>query len=158
MREPLGEPLPIPPEYGKPDTVLTWPAVEERLTAAKRYWLSTTRPDGRPHAVPIDGLWLDGALYFGGSPKTVTNRNLAQNAAVVLHTEDADSPVIVEGTCEVVVPDESLVQQLLATSTGKYGYAPPAAAYRAGVRTLKPSRVLAWTSLPDDATRFTFAL
>ena len=156
MSEPIAQQLPLPAEYGAPSTVLAWPPIEQRLAGAKRYWLSTTRPDGRPHAVPIDGLWVDGRLYFGGSPKTVTQRNLAQNPAVVLHLEDADAAVIVEGEGEVTVPDEALVQRLLAASKAKYGYAPPADAYRAGVWTLAPARVLAWTSLPVDATRFTF--
>lgn len=154
--EPIAQQLPMPAEYGTPGTLLDWPPIERRLTAAKRYWLSTTRPDGRPHAVPVDGLWLDRTMYFGGSPRTVTQRNLAHNRAVVVHLEDANAAVIVEGECEVVVPDEELVQRLLATSTGKYGYAPPAAAYRAGVWTLAPARVLAWTDLPVDATRFVF--
>lgn len=156
-RGPTAYQLSLPDGYGTPGTLLSWEPVERRLATAKRYWVSTTRADGRPHAVPVDGLWIDGALYFGGSPRTVTARNLALNPAVVVHLEDADSAVIVEGTCEVVVPEEAFVQRLLAAAKEKYGFGPPADAYRSGVRTLAPAVVLAWTSLPVDATRFVFA-
>ena len=62
----IGEPLPLPPEYGTPSKTLAWADVEARLEAATRVWLATVRPDGRPHTVPVDGLWQDGAEWFGG--------------------------------------------------------------------------------------------
>jgi hypothetical protein len=49
------------------------------------------------------------------------------------------------------------VDALLAASKRKYGYAPPADAYAGGVWRLRPAKVMAWTSLPVDATRFLFA-
>ena len=39
--------------------------------------LSTTRPDGRPHAVPVDGVWLDDTWYWGGHPDTIHQRREA---------------------------------------------------------------------------------
>ncbi|MEI6136703.1 MAG: pyridoxamine 5'-phosphate oxidase family protein [Chloroflexota bacterium] len=30
-----------------------------RLRTAMNYWIATTRPDGRPHAAPVWGVWLD---------------------------------------------------------------------------------------------------
>lgn len=64
--------------------------------------------------------------------------------------------MIVEGVCEVVVPDAAMVDRLVEASTAKYGYAPPAGAYAGGVWRLRPVKVMAWSALPADATRFRF--
>jgi hypothetical protein len=154
--EPSGEQLDIPPEYGTPTRTLEWPEVRARLEEAHNFWLVTNRPDGRPHAVPIDGLWLDDACWFGGSPHAVWQANLKADQRVVLHLGDPVAAVIVEGTCEVVVPDEAGVDRLEQASRSKYGYAPPPGAYASGVWRLRPSKVMAWTSLPADVTRFRF--
>ncbi len=44
------------------------PALHSRRRAPRQipnYWICTTRPDGRPHSIPVWGFWLDGGLYFG---------------------------------------------------------------------------------------------
>jgi hypothetical protein len=41
-------------------------------------------------------------------------------------------------------------------SKAKYGYAPPPATYTAGTWAVAPRRVLAWTSVAHDPTRFEF--
>lgn len=153
---PAAERLDLPSEYGSPAKTMAWADVEARLQAATHLWLATVRPDGRPHTVPVDGLWLDGAAWFGGSPETVKHRNLLAGGHAVLHLADAEAAVIVEGRCEHVAPDGPTVDRLIAASKQKYGYAPPADAYAGGVWCLRPSKVMAWTSLPVDATRFRF--
>ncbi len=51
-----------------PDATATpWSKALERLENPEKYrtyWLATVRPDGRPHVVPLLGLWLDGRFYF----------------------------------------------------------------------------------------------
>lgn len=153
---PRAEQLDIPREYGTPDRLLDWDSVDARLAAAHHYWLATVRPDGRPHAVPSDGLWLEARWYFGGSPTTVKHRNLLANPRATLHLEDARSAVIVEGRCEIRMPGPEGAQRLVEQSKAKYGYAPPVEAYLSGVWTLIPRRVMAWTELHVDATRFLF--
>ncbi len=44
--------------------LLAWDWAVERLTKARNYWVATTCPDGRPHCVPVWGVWLDDAFYF----------------------------------------------------------------------------------------------
>ena len=69
----------VPAAYGTPggpDRLLPWSYVEERLRAASNYWITTVGPSARPHARPVDGVWVDGALCFGGSPETRWVRNL----------------------------------------------------------------------------------
>lgn len=151
-----GEPLDLPPAYGTPSKTLPWAEVEARLEAATHVWLATVRPDGRPHTVPVDVLWVDGAAWFGGSPDTVKHRNLLTDGRASLHLPDAGAAVIVEGRCDLLTPAGPTVARLITASREKYGYAPPADGYAAGVWRLRPSKVLAWTSLPVDATRFRF--
>jgi hypothetical protein len=151
-----GECIAFPPGYGTPTKALAWADVEARLEAATQVWLATVRPDGRPHTVPVDGLWVDGAVWFGGSAETVKHRNLLADDRATLHLPDAGAAVILEGRCQLVTPDKATVGRLRAASKEKYGYAPPASGYAGGIWRLRPSKVLAWTSLPVDATRFRF--
>lgn len=153
---PHAEQLVLPPEYGSPSRLLPWADVEARLVQAHQYWFASVRPDGRPHVVPLDGIWLDGHWYFGGSAQAVRQRNLEANPHAVLHLEEALAAVIVEGTCHFGAPTSKTAKQLAAGSKRKYGYGPPASAYLAGVWTLSPVKVMAWTTLSSDATRFTF--
>lgn len=39
-----------------------WARARGDLQDARVYWLSTVRPDGRPHVTPLLGIWLGGAL------------------------------------------------------------------------------------------------
>ena len=41
-------------------------------------FLSTTRPDGRPHTAGIGALWHDGDLYFTSNPDTRKSRDAVQ--------------------------------------------------------------------------------
>jgi nitroimidazol reductase NimA-like FMN-containing flavoprotein (pyridoxamine 5'-phosphate oxidase superfamily) len=146
----------VPAAYGSPEVQLAWDDVRRRLEEATHYWLATVRPDGRPHMVPLDGNWVDDCWYFGGSPEAVKHRNLMANPRAVVALEDATSAVIVEGRCEVIVPDDQFARRLSELSISKYGYGQPPSTYRKGVWQLRPDRVLAWAEFPRDATRFVF--
>lgn len=153
---PAAERLDLPPEYGRSEQVLEWATVRAMLDSARTYWLGTTRPDGRPHAVPKDGLWLDDAFYFGGVPTTVNHRNLEANPAMSVHIGDGATAVIVEGVAAVTVPDAAGAERLASEARRKYGYPVTADTYAQGVWVLRPARVIAWTAYPTDATRFVF--
>ena len=154
--EPIAELLEFPEGYGKATTLLKWETVRNDLSSAERYWIATTREDGRPHVVPVDGIWLDDLWYYGGSEDTVHHRTVTANPHVVMHLEDAVKAIIVEGEVRSTTPSTPVAERLAAASQTKYGYAPPAAEYEKGVLALFPSRVLAWTMFPKDATRFRF--
>jgi hypothetical protein len=152
--------LDLPESYGTPRGeigLLPWAHAEQRLTEAQHYWLCTVRPDGQPHAIPIQGLWHDGALYFGGDPATRWARNLTANPAVTIHLESGSDVVIVEGLAENVSDlSTTLISALAAASGTKYGFTPPPEAYASGVCRVRPRRVLAWNQFLTNATRFTF--
>ena len=146
----------LPREYGVPRRKLRWPDVAARLTEAEHYWLASTRPDGRPHTIPIDGLWHEDRMWFGGSAASIHHENLSASGAAILHVEDAMSPIIVEGTAELLPPTREQATSLAGLSAQKYGYGAPVEAFLVPMWRLRPERVLAWTSFPADATRFVF--
>jgi nitroimidazol reductase NimA-like FMN-containing flavoprotein (pyridoxamine 5'-phosphate oxidase superfamily) len=154
---------PYIPGYGIPKHnkgLLSWPDVSERIKSARHYWVCTVSAEGHPHATPVDGLWLDERLYFGGSAETRRNRNLTANPAVCVHLENATEVVILHGEAhELRGPDRSLTMRLAEASTGKYGYAPKPEEYGAGgVYVFWPRVVFAWKQFPKDATRWRFQL
>jgi nitroimidazol reductase NimA-like FMN-containing flavoprotein (pyridoxamine 5'-phosphate oxidase superfamily) len=150
------------PGYGIPKDkkgLLPWSHVTERMAEAQNYWVCTVSPDGRPHATPVWGLWVDDRLYFGGSPQTRRSRNLAENPAVCVHLESGSDVIILHGDArELRAPDRSLVTHLIEASVKKYGYAPKPEDYEvsAGTYVLHPRWVLAWKQFPKDATRWRF--
>jgi len=148
----------FPAEYGNPKKRLAWPDVEAKLESATVYWIASTRPDGRPHVIPRDGTWLDGGLYYGGSPETVHFRNISANPEIVVHIGDGMEAIIVEGAVEIEKPDDAMAKRLSDASFEKYpqyGRMDPSM-YMGGVSVLRPRRVLAWTSFTENATRFRF--
>jgi hypothetical protein len=99
------------PGYGiSPDGegILPWSFVDERMANARNYWVATTRPDGRPHAMPLSGVWIDGSFCFGTGPGSRKARNLAENPHLVVHSESGDEVVILEGVAEAVADPVSL--------------------------------------------------
>jgi Pyridoxamine 5'-phosphate oxidase len=74
-------------EFSSPNAVPTdWSIGRELLVTAELYWLSTVRPDGRPHVTPLLGVWLEGALYFCTVPDKRKAQNLARNPRCILTT------------------------------------------------------------------------
>ena len=144
----------LPAAYGVragPEGLLDWRWAEARLERARTYWVATVRPDGRPHVVPVWGVWLDRRFYFGGGG--VKARNLAGNPAVVVHLESGDEVVIVEGVHDRdAAPGPALRARLREASVAKYGVGGGDEV----VIVIRPRTVLAWHRLPEDATRWRF--
>lgn len=135
--------------------MLPWSWVDERMEAARNYWVCTVRPDGRPHAAPVWGLWLDSRFYFGTSPRSVKGRNLEHNPAVVLHLESGDETVIMEGVVEQV-QDASVLSRIARDYTQKYDIELDVEDANSPLFVIIPQRVFAWTEqdYPSSATRF----
>jgi nitroimidazol reductase NimA-like FMN-containing flavoprotein (pyridoxamine 5'-phosphate oxidase superfamily) len=150
----------MPAAYGVPrdgEGMLPWSHVTERMERATCYWVCTLSHDNRPHATPVDGLWLDGKLYFGGSPETRRSRNLRENPAVCIHLESGHEVVILHGDAhELRSPERALAERLSEASKKKYGYGPKPEEYEIveGIFVFQPRMVLAWKEFPKDATRW----
>jgi PPOX class probable F420-dependent enzyme len=158
MREPRAEAPRMPSTYGVPtdgsgSEVLPWSWAVERLTEARNYWICTTRPDGRPHAAPVWGVWFADAVWFGTSPDSQKGRNLTRDPRVVIHLESGDETVILEGEIELS-RDADLLKQYADAYEEKYAYRPP----EAGAFVLRPRVAQTWTEqdFPRNATRWVF--
>jgi nitroimidazol reductase NimA-like FMN-containing flavoprotein (pyridoxamine 5'-phosphate oxidase superfamily) len=157
--EPRAEKLALPAGYGDTTTTLSWDSVRGQLTEAKQYWIALNRPDGSPHVVPVDGLWVDDTLYYGGGPDTLHVRAAQANPQVTVHLPDPWKVVVLHGEVTATTTSRELAQRLadLAnTKYAEYGMTFDASSY-AEPFALHPRRAIAWSSFPADATRFTFA-
>jgi hypothetical protein len=102
--ESSGHRIPIPDqvEYmaddpGMAPAAPTWEDVESRLCAERDFWLVALRPDGRPHAVVVWGIWESGCLWFTMSPRTWTARHLSADPRVLAHLPSGRDAVVIEG-------------------------------------------------------------
>ncbi len=152
----------MPKGYGlsrprKPGDFLSWDWAEERLSQCRIYWVATTRPDGRPHAMPVWGVWIDGALYFGTDRGSRKARNLAANPAMTVHTETGDDAVILEGTARKIArgPETKAID---GAYLAKYEMKLTEAPGDLVIFGLRPRVVLAWRERDFNkcATRWTF--
>jgi hypothetical protein len=112
-------------EFSSPDAKpVAWPEARRRLEKAEVFWLSTARPDGRPHVTPLIAVWLDDALYFCTGPDERKARNIGGNTQVVLttgcNTIDEGLDIVVEGDA-VRVQNEALLERLAGAYSSKYG-------------------------------------
>jgi len=120
-REPITE---LEPTFSSPDAVAApWATAGQRLQDAEIFWLSTVRPDGRPHVTPLIAAWLDGSLCFTTGPKERKAKNLALNASCVLTTgtnQLADGlDIVVEGEA-IRLTDVAILQRLVDAFEAKY--------------------------------------
>lgn len=105
-----------------PKGLLDWSWARERLTGSQNYVIVTVRPEGRPHAMGMHGLWHDDdAYYFGTSTETRKAKNLAVNPHCILISENLEELIIVEGSAEMVAYSQ-LPEGLSDASKKKYGW------------------------------------
>ena len=109
MTGPIGQ-RPHMPDYGV-DTddwePLPWAWAAERLASGRNYWLVTVSGAGRPHAMPVWGVWDDDELRFAFScgPRSRKAANLAANPHVVVASEDTVEALSIEGQAQRVDGD-----------------------------------------------------
>ena len=111
--------------YSDPDASATgWDQARARWEEAQIYWLSTVRPDGRPHVTPLIAVWHDGAAYFCTGPGERKARNLTNNANVVLTTGtnelDQGLDLVIEGVA-VELGDDARLHRIADAYAQKYG-------------------------------------
>ncbi len=110
------------PGYGLPKGtkgLIPWKWADERLARSHNYWIITVRPDGRPHAAIVWGIWVDGHVYFSTGRQSRKARNLVANPACVLGTENAADAVIVEGRATEIT-DRARIERLGKPYSKKY--------------------------------------
>src|ERR1044072_3920498 len=110
----------VSPLYGDASTPA--PAcerIDRRLAAAQLYWIVPVRSNGRPHAVPLCGVWRDGAFYFCTGDDEQKMRNIEHDPHVVVTAGalgtngwKSGKDLVVEGVAEVVT-DQDLLEALV---------------------------------------------
>lgn len=151
----------IPKEYGasKATEFVEWSHVEDRLALDRVYWIATVGRGGQPRVRPIDGMYVEGAIFVGGSPQTRWVQDVAFNPHVSVHLDGVGDVVIVDGQAEILRGIEAdLAERLAAASNAKYPeYGMTPAFYRSnGAIAIRPRKVIAWTDFTKDPTRFRF--
>lgn len=143
--------------------------VSRLLADAPLYWLSTVRPEGRPHVTPLIGLWHDGAMVFTTGPEERKNQNLNGNAECVLTTGSNEwnqgADIVVEGAAERIGSDAELIE-LADAYVAKYGevwrFNVRDGAFRhadggeALVYRVRPRTIFAFGKAPHSQTRWRF--
>ena len=97
--------------------LLPWSWAQERLESSHNYWLVSNWPDGRPHAMPVWGLWHEDEFWFSSSKPSRKSKNLTANPRCVVATEDANNPVVLEGTARLVTSPQELALMLSLENT-----------------------------------------
>ena len=125
----------IPPEYGVAKGHRAR-ALEPRRGAPGRGPRLLDRDGergGRPRVRPVDGLYVDGVLYVGGSPKTRWVREARPTRRSASISTRPDDVVIVDGDAVVLERNsDEFAERMAAASNEKYPeYGMTAAQYRA---------------------------
>lgn len=157
---PKGERPGMPKSYGihgGDEGLVPWGDVEARLESSRNYWIGTTRGDGKPHAMPVWGVWANGAVVFGTDKNSRKARNIIRQPEVVAHLESGDDVVIIEGTARVVT-EKSEIAAVDALYQKKYAMKLTDAPGELFVCAIEPQVVFAWheKDYPKSATRFQF--
>lgn len=114
----------IHPQFSERTEAFPWREALDLLVRAELSWLSTVRPDGRPHVTPLPVVWHDGAAHFCTGPDERKARNLAANPQCVLTTGTNEHwsgvDVVVEGSARRI-SDDTTLRELAAAWRAKYG-------------------------------------
>jgi hypothetical protein len=133
----------MPADYvpkGTKPKFLPWEWATERLERSHSYWICTTRPDGRPHAVPVWGVWVDGAVTFSTDPSSRKAENFVANPNIIIHLESGDEVVILEGKVENIELNSGIDDAY----NRKYKMRLSSFPGPASIYSLRPKKVMAW--------------
>ena len=126
-------------------------AVMDRLRAEKFTWLSSTRPDGRPHSVPMWHVVHGNRIWFATPSTSVKVQNLVENPSVTIALPDPSNVVIVEAWA---TRHPEMWDELAPMFDDRYGWDPRSEPD--GSHTLieaSPIRVQAWFGETDRHER-----
>jgi PPOX class probable F420-dependent enzyme len=81
--------------------------------------VATVWPDGRPHVMPVWGMWDDSTLWFTSAVGSRKIRNLTADPRCCVTTEDASDPVVIEGRADITTEPAAL-QRVIDLMNAKY--------------------------------------
>lgn len=95
-------------------------ASDPRLFTDRNVWFATTRPNGRPHLVPIWFIWHNDKFYICTQGDSVKIKNLRHSPRAVVSLEDGNKPLIAEGS--VVMSNRPYPADIAADFKQKYDW------------------------------------
>jgi hypothetical protein len=148
-REPSGPPLP-------------WARPDQRLRAARTYWVVTVGQSQRPHVRPYWGCWTGEVFLFSTMSRALNNVRANPRASV--HLDSVSDVVVVEGQAGVVVDSEGL-QSFVEDYNRKYDWNLEVRGQRVGddqgasgnVVTVQADVVYGWQQSVERATKWQLA-
>jgi nitroimidazol reductase NimA-like FMN-containing flavoprotein (pyridoxamine 5'-phosphate oxidase superfamily) len=103
--------------YGSPP--LEWTRVTDALDRTResdpnapegRYWIATTRPDGRSHVMPVGIVWNDGKFYLVTGAGTQKGQNLARDPRCTVTVAAPGVDVVAEGEATIIRDEAELAR------------------------------------------------
>lgn len=85
-----------------------WEAAIAKFEGGGWFWLSTVRPDGRPHAMPCFAAWSGESFFIATKASKRKTRNLDANPGCVLTKDGGDVHLIIEGIARRVTDEPAL--------------------------------------------------
>ena len=150
----------MPADYGIQDPnsgsgMLAWERTLPKIAAARNYWIGSTRPDGRPHDMPVWGLWLRDRFLFSTGRSSRKAINIGRQPYIVVHLESGDDVVILEGLAQEIT-DQALLAEFVEAYDKKYGFRPDTSDIHNVYYELKPQVAFAWleSDFVGGATRW----
>jgi len=119
-REPIAEQMATPNNPALTSVITPWAEIRDRLVEGGTTWLTTVRPDGRAHVVPVGALWVDGAYYVTAGQGTVKGNNLDHNSRCIIALSTRGYDVVVEGEASKVSDVQKL--ELIARAYADQGW------------------------------------
>jgi nitroimidazol reductase NimA-like FMN-containing flavoprotein (pyridoxamine 5'-phosphate oxidase superfamily) len=152
---------PFMPGYGISETrkgMLPFSHFEKLFGNNRNYFVATTAHDGRPHVMPVWGVWHAGRFYFSTGSTTRKATNLAKDPRCVITAEDGARPVILEGIASRLTKASGF-KAAAAVYKKKYDW--PFTLDMGNVYEVKPVKAFAFIEAAEQfgtsATRWTFA-
>jgi hypothetical protein len=152
----------MPKDYGIAGSksgsgLISWELVSQKINSARNYWVCTTRPDGRPHAMPVWGVWLYETFLFSTSRSSRKGRNLTNQPYLVIHLESGDDVVILEGVAEEA-KEPALLAEFAQAYEVKYEFRPEIANTENVTYAVRLQVAFAWleSDFSGGATRWQF--
>ncbi len=134
--------------------LLPWTWVARKMNRCRTFWLATIHASrGRPHVMPVWGVWLDDAFCFSTGRKSRKGQNLAANPACTVANDDGTEAVIIEGLA-TQTKDPAALERIATAYKKKYKMDPRSMGEP--IFRVQPNRVFGFVekTFPQSATRW----
>ena len=154
---------PFAPGYGivgaeEGKGLLPWVWVARKMNRCRTFWLATIHTglpagQGRPHVMPVWGVWLDDAFFFSTGRQSRKGKNLSANPACTIANDKGEEAVVVEGFAEEI-KDAAALERVAIVYKKKYKMDPRSMAEPIFI--VRPRTVFGFIekSFPKSATRW----